>query len=89
MDTKIIILSAVITIFAATLAYIVTRRTVRKTAEKLIKDASTEAENIKQKKILEAKEKFLDLKKEHESFVNEKNSKIAQTENRYIQIEEG
>ncbi|MDR2382930.1 MAG: ribonuclease Y [Prevotellaceae bacterium] len=87
MDTNIIIISAAITIFAATSAYIVTRRTVKKTADKLIKDASTEAENIKQKKILEAKEKFLDLKKEHESSVNEKNSRIAQTENRLKQKE--
>jgi ribonuclease Y len=87
MDTNIIILSAAITIIAATLAYIITRRIVKKTADKLIKDASTEAENIKQKKILEAKEKFLDLKKEHESSVNEKNSRIAQTENRLKQKE--
>ncbi|MDR0726252.1 MAG: ribonuclease Y [Prevotellaceae bacterium] len=87
MDTNIIILSAAITVFAAILAYIVTRRIVKKTAAKLIKDASTEAENIKQKKILEAKEKFLDLKKEHESSVNERNSKIAQTENRLKQKE--
>jgi ribonuclease Y len=86
MDTIIIItLSAAI--FAATLSYVITRRIVKKTAEKQIKDASIEAENIKQKKILEAKEKFLDLKKEHESFVNEKNTKIAQTENRLKQKE--
>jgi ribonuclease Y len=86
METNIIItLSAAI--LAASLAYIITRRIVKNAANKLIKDASIEAENIKQKKILEAKEKFLDLKKEHESFVNEKNSKIAQTENRLKQKE--
>jgi ribonuclease Y len=86
MET-IIIIPLLAAIIAATLAYIITRRIVRKAAEKLIKDASVEAENIKQKKILEAKEKFLDLKKEHESFVNEKNTKIAQTENRLKQKE--
>jgi ribonuclease Y len=86
MDTIIIItLSAAI--FAAALSYVITRRIIKKTADKQIKDASIEAENLKQKKILEAKEKFLDLKKEHESFVNEKNTKIAQTENRLKQKE--
>jgi ribonuclease Y len=86
MDTIIIItLSAAIV--AATLAYIITRSIVKKTADKLVKDASIEAENIKQKKILEAKEKFLDLKREHESIVNDKNSKISQTENRLKQKE--
>jgi ribonuclease Y len=85
MNEYIIIIPAAIV--AAFLAYIITRGIVKKTAAKLIKDASTEAENIKQKKILEAKEKFLDLKKEHESYVNEKNSKISQTENRLKQKE--
>jgi ribonuclease Y len=84
MDTIITLSAAIV---AATLAYIITRGIVKKTADKLIKDASTEAENIKQKKILEAKEKFLDLKREHESFVNEKNTKISQTENRLKQKE--
>jgi ribonuclease Y len=86
MNTIIIItLSAAI--IAAVLAYFITRNVVKKAAEKLIKDASIEAENIKQKKILEAKEKFLDLKKEHESYVNEKNTRISQTENRLKQKE--
>ncbi|MDR1583147.1 MAG: ribonuclease Y [Prevotellaceae bacterium] len=86
MDT-IIITTLSAAIVAAALAYIITRNIIKKASDKLIKDASVEAENIKQKKILEAKEKFLDLKKEHESFVNEKNSKISQTENRLKQKE--
>jgi ribonuclease Y len=86
MDT-IIIITLTSAIVAAALAYIITRSIVKKTSNKLIKDASIEAENIKQKKILEAKEKFLDLKREHESLVNEKNTKISQTENRLKQKE--
>jgi ribonuclease Y len=86
MDTIIIISLSAATV-AAILAYFITRNIVKKAADKLIKDATTEAENIKQKKILEAKEKTLDLKKEHESFVSEKNAKIAQTENRLKQKE--
>jgi ribonuclease Y len=86
MDT-IIIISFVAAIVAAVASYFITRNVVKKTADKLIKDAVIEAENIKQKKILEAKEKFIDLKKEHESFVSEKNAKISQTENRLKQKE--
>jgi ribonuclease Y len=85
MDTIIITLSAAIV--AAILSYLITRGVVKRAAHKMIKNASTEAENIKQKKVLEAKEKFLDLKKEHESYVNEKNIKISQTENRLKQKE--
>jgi ribonuclease Y len=85
MDIIIITLSAAIV--AAAAAYFITRSVVKKTANKLVKDATIEAENIKQKKVLEAKEKFLDLKKEHESLVNERNSKMAQSENRLKQKE--
>ncbi|MDR3246946.1 MAG: ribonuclease Y [Prevotellaceae bacterium] len=86
-ETEIIIITFSAAIIAAALAYFITRSAVKKAANKLVKDATIEAENIRQKKILDAKEKFLDLKKEHESFVNEKNSRISQTENRLKQKE--
>jgi ribonuclease Y len=86
MDISIIVTLSVAAV-AAALAYFITRSIVKKAADKLIRDANTEAENIKQKKILEAKEKFIDLKKEHESFVSEKNAKMSQTENRLKQKE--
>ncbi|MDR0559509.1 MAG: ribonuclease Y [Prevotellaceae bacterium] len=85
METIIIPLSAAIV--AAAIAFFTTRGAVKRTGDKLIKDATVEAENIKQKKILEAKEKFLDLKKEHELYVNERNGKIAQKENTLRQKE--
>ena len=85
METIIIPLAAAIV--AVAIAYFITRMAVKKSGEKIIKDATIEAENIKQKRILEAKEKFLDLKKEHESYVNDKNNKISQTENRLKQKE--
>ena len=37
-----------------------------------------EAEVIKKDKILQAKEKFLQLKSEHEKYINERNNKLAQ-----------
>ncbi len=53
----------------------------------ILKEAEHNAENIKKDKILEAKEKFLSLKAEHERYVSDKNSKIASAENRVKQKE--
>ena len=38
-------------------------------ADKILIDAQIEAENIKNNKILQAKEKFLDLKSQHEKYI--------------------
>jgi ribonuclease Y len=53
----------------------------------IIREAETEAEVIKKDKILQAKEKFLQLKSEHEKVINEKNQKILVAENRIKQRE--
>ena len=42
---------------------------------------------IKKDKILQAKEKFLQLKSEHEKFVHEKNEEISKSDNRLKQKE--
>ena len=55
--------------------------------ESIIKDAETEAEVIKKDKILQAKEKFFQLKAEHDKIINEKNSRLAQGENKFKQKE--
>jgi len=53
----------------------------------LLKEAMDKAEVIKKEKILQAKEKFLQLKGEHEKYINEKNDELARSENRYKQKE--
>ncbi len=53
----------------------------------IIREAETEAEVIKRDKILQAKEKFLQLKSDHEKAINEKNQKILIAENRIKQRE--
>ncbi|PBQ34795.1 ribonuclease Y [Sphingobacteriaceae bacterium] len=58
-----------------------------KEKENLIKEAEVKSEAIKQEKILQAKEKFLQLKSEHDKAVQEKNAHIAQSENRAKQKE--
>ena len=59
----------------------------KKEKENLIKEAEVKSEAIKQEKILQAKEKFLQLKSEHDRSVQEKNSHINQLENKAKQKE--
>ena len=62
--------------------YIVVVRLVAKGhADAIIEKANAEAENIKQQKIFQAKEKFLQLKSEHDKYVNNKNSELKDREN--------
>jgi ribonucrease Y len=53
----------------------------------IISDAETESEVIKKDKILQAKEKFLQLKAEHEKYINERTNKLAAAENKFNQKE--
>jgi ribonuclease Y len=57
-------------------------------AENIIKEAQLRAETIKKEKALEAKEKFVQLKAEHDREILEKNKKISDTENRIRQKEQ-
>jgi ribonuclease Y len=50
--------------------------------ENILAEANKEGETIKEKKILQAKEKFLELKSQHEKEVQERNNKIKQGEDR-------
>lgn len=56
-------------------------------AQKIIADAQAQAETIKREKTLEAKERFIQLKSEHDKEVFEKNKKLSDTENRLKQRE--
>ncbi len=53
----------------------------------IIEEASKEAEVIKEKKLLEVKEKFLNKKSELEKEVQQRNQQIQQHENRLKQRE--
>ena len=56
-------------------------------AQKILTDAQTNAENLKKEKLLEAKERFVQLKAESDRDVLEKNRKIGDSENRIKQKE--
>src|SRR5690606_15105982 len=56
--------------------------------KRILKEAEQEAEMLKKNRLLEAKEKFLHLKAEHEREVNQKNNAINQKENSLRQKEQ-
>ena len=57
-------------------------KSAKKEAASIIKDANFEAENIKKDKILQAKEKFIELKSEHEQVILARDKKVAEVEKR-------
>ncbi|WP_343674443.1 ribonuclease Y [Chitinophaga sp.] len=57
-------------------------------AQKIVEDGKVAAENEKKNRILEAKEKFLQLKSEHEKETLQRNQKMADAENRIKQKEQ-
>ena len=82
------ILTAIVAAVLALAIYILIKKsTLKGQSEAIIEKARMEAENIKNEKIFQAKEKFLQLKADHEKHVNEKNAQIRETEQRLKQKE--
>lgn len=83
-----IIITGILTlIIGGTAAYFLWDMVLTKKREKLLADAEVQAEMLKEKKMLQAKEKFLQLKSEHETYINERNLRISSTENKLKQKE--
>lgn len=85
MDLITIIVTAVAALLAGAaggyfLASAALLKNARKKSEETLKLAEQEGEVIKQKKITQAKEKFLELKAAHEKEVNERNRNLADLE---------
>jgi ribonuclease Y len=57
-------------------------------AQKIIADGQLQAENLKKEKLLEAKEKFVQLKADHERDVMQRNQKLVESEARIKQKEQ-
>jgi len=82
------VLAALVGAVLAMSVYLITRRILLKgQRDEILAKAEIEAEAIKNDKIHQAKERFLQLKSEHEKFVNEKNSQLREAENRIRQKE--
>ncbi len=69
------------------ITYFVINVVTKNKSQKLIKEAEAEAEVLKKDKILQAKEKFLQLKTEHEKMINERTNKLVVSENKFQQRE--
>ena len=87
-----IVLASVISATVGISVYIlvsnaITKSTVRKRREALLKEAEAQGEMIRKEKELQAKEKFLELKREHDRTVNERNQKLNQREQGIKQVE--
>jgi len=63
------------------------RKAMDRKRDMILKEAMEKAEMIKRDKILQAKEKFLQLKSEHEKYIHEKNDEVQKNENRLKQKE--
>ena len=59
-----------------------TLKNVKKQASTILKEAKIEAEGLKKDKILQAKEKFIELKAEHEKVILARDKKIIESEKR-------
>ena len=71
------------------LALLVYSKAMGSRSKRTLREAEAEAEVIKKEKILQAKEKFLQLKGSHEKEINSRNQKIVFAENRMKQKEAG
>ncbi|MCG8411262.1 MAG: ribonuclease Y [Bacteroidales bacterium] len=71
----------------AFVSYLLWDKTLKNKSQTIVKEAESEAEVIKKEKILQAKEKFLQLKSDHEKEINERSHKLVVAENKFKQKE--
>ncbi len=74
-------------VLALVIYILIKRLTLKGRADAIIETAKLEGEKVKQQKILQAKERFIRLKSEHESYISEKNAKMQEQENKLRQRE--
>lgn len=93
METITIIVAVAAILIGLAVGYIVAKNlekkssdgilnSAKKEADSIIKEAKKEGESIKKDKILQAKEKFIELKTEHEKTIMSRDKKIADAEKR-------
>ncbi|MEH6537487.1 MAG: ribonuclease Y [Psychroserpens sp.] len=93
MDTNTILMIVGGVVLGIVLGYIIAKALEKNNSSKLIKGAKNEAnsilkiaksegESIKKDKILQAKEKFIELKSEHEKVILSRDKKMAEAEKR-------
>ncbi len=90
-DTITILIIAGAAVLGIVLGILITtsmlRKSVLRKSELKMKEMEVKAEALKNEKILQAKEKFLQLKSEHEKQIHERNKEMGLAENRIKQKE--
>ena len=87
ISNMIIVIGIIGLIIGAAVSWYMTGKAANSRAQKILSDAEKDAEVIKKKILLEAKEDTLELKNEAEKQINSRTSKIQSTENRLKQRE--
>ncbi|MEY2963028.1 MAG: ribonuclease [Bacteroidota bacterium] len=68
--------------------FVLWQNALKKRSALILSEATKEAEQIKKDRILEAKEKFLNLKEEHERAVTKRDQKLAERQNSFREKDE-
>jgi len=93
METNTILLIVAGILLGAIIGFIVAKvleknkaskliREAKRSAGKILKEAKSEGENLKKDKILQAKERFIELKANHEKVILSRDKKMAEAEKR-------
>lgn len=85
--TTILIVAAIALVIGLAAGYLIFRYVIKGKYRSIVEAANKEADVIKEKKLLEVKEKFLNKKSELEKEVQQRNQRIQQNENRLKQRE--
>ncbi|MFA7380424.1 MAG: ribonuclease Y [Bacteroidia bacterium] len=88
MDILSIVLIVIAAVAGAAVTWLIVGNQQKGKAAQVIKEAESKAEVIRKDKELQAKERFMQLKSEHEKEVNTRNSQMQQAENRIKQKEQ-
>ena len=84
---KEIIIAIIAFIVGIVITFLINSMKNKGKANHILEEAKKTAEQIKTDKILQAKEKFLELKSKHEIVINQKNQKVLNSENRISEKE--
>ena len=87
MELITIIVAVVALLVGAGAVWVLMNTALKSRAQGIIAEAEKEAKVIKDKKMLEVKEKYLNMKNEYETQVNQRNSKLQQAESKIKQRE--
>ncbi|MEG0162906.1 MAG: Rnase Y domain-containing protein, partial [Mucinivorans sp.] len=77
---EIIIYSLLAVLVTGVATFVITNKATSEKRNAILKKAEEDAEMIRKEKALSAKERFIQLKAEHDRSINERNNKVAQIE---------